>query len=324
MIIYNNMINQLQSLAGIKENELMASHTTFKIGGPARYFAEAKSEEEIIEACGFAKKNNLPVFVLAGGSNVLFSDRGFGGLVVKVLNSKFLIHNSEFIVGAGVQLSKAVDEAAKNNLSGLEWAAGIPGTIGGAVCGNAGAYGKSISNSVESVKALDVSGFMFHALGKTDCGFVYRGSCFKEGDKIIFEAVLKLRSGKKEDILRAMKEVLEQRKNKIPVFPSAGSFFKNYNVCENLSVDPLIKKSPELEEKIKGGKIAAGYLIEQCGLKGKKIGGAMISSEHANFIVNTGNAKAEDVLNLARLIKNCIHKKYGVSLKEEVCLVGFE
>ncbi len=284
--------------------------------------------EEIIECCKWAKQKNLPVFVLGGGSNVLISDKGFDGLVIKLQitrlrqdfggQAKFRI----ITVEAGVSLAKIVDAAAKAGLTGLEWAVGIPGTIGGAICGNAGAYGKSTSDLISRVRTLSLNDCKIKEYLKKDCGFVYRGSCFKKANEVIIVVEVEFPSGREVD-QKEIENILLQRKTKIPILPSPGSFFKNYKVRKNINDDPLIKKFPELTQKTRGGKIGVGYLIEQCGLKGKKIGGAMVADEHANFIVNTGGATAKDVMALAALIKERVRSRYGFNLEEEVCMAGF-
>ena len=327
----------------IQENIPLAPYTTFKVGGAARFFAEAKNEEEIIKAISFAEDKNLPFFILAGGSNVLISDKGFGGLVIKISNFEFQISNLRIECGAGCLLSKIVNESVKNNLTGFEWAAGIPGTIGGAVRGNAGALGHNMANVVESVKVLRIRNSKFEIRNKfkiqnsnnqnksqlqitnyklQDCQFSYRDSVFKQNNNLIILSVaLKLQEGDMEKSRQVVKDILKKRKQKQPLnFPSAGSFFRNPAVKDK----KLIKEfERDTRQKIIGDKIPAGYLIEALGLKGKKIGGAMVSQSHGNFIVNAGNAKAEDVVILASLIKQKVRNRFGIQLLEEVQYVGF-
>ncbi|MFH0852528.1 MAG: UDP-N-acetylmuramate dehydrogenase [bacterium] len=309
----------------IKENISLADYTTFRIGGPARYFYEAKTTGEIKEALLWAKEKGVPYFVMGGGSNLLVSDDGFDGLVIKVQSSTFRLRSGqEFGIieaDAGVPLARLVVESVNNDLAGLEWAIGIPGTIGGAVCGNAGAYGHSISESVKGAKAMMVDGQIVN-FDKNACCFCYRGSAFKEkmDNLIIFEVELQLAVDERGKAKERMKEILTTRSAKIPPLASSGSFFKNYLVKNG---DPLIKKFPELSDKIKGGKIAAAYFIEQAGLKGRMVGGAKIADEHANFIVNTGGAKAKEVLELAEICKEKVKEKFDVDLEEETRYVGF-
>lgn len=313
----------LNDLPGLQENISLANHTTFRIGGPARYFFIAKNNDEIIRAVQSAKEENIPFYIMGGGSNLLVNDEGFDGLVIKISNNQYSISNGKIIAEAGVSLIKIIMETAKNGYSGLEWGFGIPGTIGGAVFGNAGAYGHSISESVEKVKILNdkfqVSSYKFQ-----DCQFGYRNSIFKKKDEIILEVTLKLEKGDREESQQVIKKIVSERKGKIPPYPSAGSVFKNYEVkSKNCKEDTLIKSFSTLLAKVKGDKIPTGYLIEQCGLKGKQIGRAKIADEHANFIVNLGGAKAKDVVALINLCKEKVEEKFGIELKEEIRYLGF-
>jgi UDP-N-acetylmuramate dehydrogenase len=306
----------------ICENVKLAPYTTFKIGGAADFFVEAEDERDILEALDFAQKKNLPVFVLGGGSNILVSDKGFEGLVIKISNFKFQISNLRIICDSGCQLSTIVNESVRAGLAGLEWAAGIPGTIGGAVRGNAGAYGGTMAEVVESISVLDGKDLRFKAYNLRKCKFEYRNSIFKQNPNLIILSVkLKLKKGDKAKSQERIKEILAKRKEKQPMdFPSPGSFFKN----------PVVKNKKLIREfeidtgqKIKDKKIPAPYLIERAELKGKKIGGAMVSEKHANFIVNTGKATADNVLTLVAMAKTRVRNKYGIQLEEEVQYVGF-
>ncbi|MBI4837378.1 MAG: UDP-N-acetylmuramate dehydrogenase [Candidatus Portnoybacteria bacterium] len=307
-------------LSGAKENVQLKDYTTFKIGGPARYFLIAESKEDIINAVRAARESGVPFFILGGGSNLLVSDKGFDGMVIKISNCELRIANLRINCGAGVLLSKVIAESVKSNLSGLEWAAGIPGTIGGAVVVNAGAYGHSISEYVEEVKTLNDK-FQVLSFKFQNCGFVYRGSRFGGAGEIIVEVVLNLEGGDKEGSRQKIKEIILERGGKNPSQPSAGSVFKNPRLDDNNA--SLIEKFPDIAERVRSGKIAAGYLIEQCGLRGRQIGGAKISEEHANFIVNLGGARAEDVVALIELCKDGVKKRYNIILEEEVRYLGF-
>jgi UDP-N-acetylmuramate dehydrogenase len=305
-----------------REKIPLKEYTTFKIGGPARYFFVAKNKEDLKNAILWAKKKKLPFFILGGGSNVLFSDNGFNGLVIKLQNTQYEIRNTNVIAGAGVPLQKLVLETAKKGLSGLENLAGIPGTLGGAIWGNGGAFGREIGDLVEEVKVLDAGSSKLEVkkLRNKDCKFGYRDSIFKRKKNwIILEATLRLKKGKKKEIEEKIKEFLRLRKEKQPLeFPSAGSVFKNVP----------IKKVPKeirekFKEKIKDGFLPAGVLIEAAGLKGFQIGGVKISEKHANFIVNVENARAKDVVKLIELIKKGVKRKFNIELEEEIKLVGF-
>lgn len=329
----------------IKKNVLLAPYTTFKIGGPAKFFTEIKSEKEIMEALKYAQKNNLKYFILGGGSNILISDKGFDGLVMKLQITDYDIsngaefgkdgHATKISCGAGTELPRVVMESVKNSLTGLEWAVGIPGTIGGAVRGNTGAFGSCMADITKTVKVLEIPDLKFqnqnqaeihHELqGKTynnqECDFSYRSSIFKERQNIIIlSVVLKLKKGDIKKSQREIKNIILKRKGKQPQFPSAGSYFKNPIVSDKKIIE---KFEDDSGLKIKDDKIPAGWFIEEAGFRGKKIGGAQVSYEHGNFIINTGKAKAEDVIMLASIIKQKIRSVFNVQLMEEVQLVGF-
>jgi UDP-N-acetylmuramate dehydrogenase len=306
----------------IKKNVSLKNYSTFKIGGKAKYFLIAKNEKEILKGIGWARKKKIPFFILGGGSNVLFSDKGFNGLLIKLQNTQYEIRNTKIIAEAGVPLQKLVLETAKKGLSGLENLAGIPGTLGGAIWGNAGAFGREIGDLVEEVKVLEVKGSRLKVkrLKNKECEFGYRDSVFKRRKNwIILGATLKLKKGVKKEIEKKIKEILKLRKEKQPLqFPSAGSVFKN------LPMKKVPKKVREkFKEKIKNGFLPAAVLIEAAGLKGYQIGGAKISEKHANFIVNIKSAKASDVKELIGKIKKEVKKKFKIKLEEEIELVGF-
>lgn len=320
----------------IKENIILAQYTTLKIGGAARFFCEAKDEKEIMEALKFAQEKSLSVFVLGGGSNILVSDKGFDGVVIRIMNYGLGIRNTNIECGAGALLSKIVSESVKAGLTGLEWAAGIPGTVGGAVRGNAGAFGSCMADTVESVKVMEISNLskvrpsiQDRTLKLRECKFSYRDSIFKKNPNlIIVSAVLRLKKGKKEESEKKVKEIIKQRKEAQPFdFPSSGSFFKNPCLAGRQAVVKNKKIIEEYERetgnKVKDGVIPAGYLIDMLNLRGKKIGGAMVSQHHGNFLVNAGGATAEDMVILISLIKHRVRNKFGIQLREEVQYVGF-
>jgi len=310
-------------MINIKENIPLSDLTTFHLGGPARFFIEVKDKNELEEALQLAKKKKINWFILGGGSNLLISDQGFDGLVIKINNREVKIEESKISAGAGLFLSEAVSSARRNNLSGLEWAIGIPGTVGGAIFGNAGAYGSTTGDNISKVEILDVTQekFLWKDCSAGDCQFNYRTSIFKQKKEwIIFSAVFSLAPGNSEEIGAKMKKIIKERSGKLPQGSSAGSFFKN----------PIVKEPKVLAEfekdqgiKSRNGKIPAGWLIDQLDLRGKKIGGAMVSQEHSNFIINTRKATAEDVIILASLIKQKVRNRFGVQLEEEVQFLGF-
>ena len=285
-----------KSLPGIQKNILLKNYTTFRIGGRARYFFAAGTKEKIIWAIKRAKEKKLPFFILGGGSNLLVSDEGFKGLIIKIQNTKYQILNTKIIAEAGTPLGQLVNIAAISGLSGLEWAVAIPGTIGGAVFGNAGTPEGSMKDIIRKVEVLDVKDLSFKTYNSKECKFNYRSSIFKKKKNlVIISAELQLKKGDKNKIKEKIKKYLNRKKEKQPLnCPSAGSVFMN----------------PE--------GFFAGKLIERAGLKGEKIGGAEISEKHANFIVNSGKASGQDVIKLINLIKKQVKKKFKVVLKEEI------
>jgi len=306
----------------IQENIVLAPLTSFKIGGAARYFAAVENKEELLEVLAWAEKNRLPFQVVGGGSNLLVSDRGFDGLVIKMANAGLSVRGERIECGAGAPLAKALSVSVGHALAGLEWAIGIPGTVGGAIIGNAGARGSTIADIIETVAAYNYKQKRSEILSRSLCRFGYRGSLFKEVEGyVIISAILKLQLDKKEEIERREQIFLNQRLSSQPKLPSAGSVFKNIDAAA-VSNSQAIRLA-EKEKMIVDGQIPAGWLIDHLGLRGKKIGGAKISLEHANFIVNAGDATAEDVVMLVSFIKQQVRTKLGVQLHEEIRYVGF-
>jgi len=307
-------------LPGLKKNVSLKNYTTFKIGGPAKYFFETKNKKDLIKAILVAKSKKLPFFILGGGSNLLVSDEGFRGLVIKILFSKSYFLNSQISAEAGTILAELLSATLNTGLTGLEWAAGIPGTVGGAIYGNAGAFKKSMKDITKTVTVLEIKNQKSNIknLRNKDCKFCYRNSIFKQKKNlIILSATLQLKKGNKLKIEKRIKEYLNYRKETQPLnFPSAGSVFKN---PKNFSAGELGE-----EDKSSSLSFAAARLIEECGLKGKRIGNVKISEKHANFIVNLGGGKAKDVKKLINLAKKKVKEKFGITLEEEICYLGFK
>jgi len=307
-------------LPGLKKNVSLKNYTTFKIGGPAKYFFETKNKKDLIKAILVAKSKKLPFFILGGGSNLLVSDEGFSGLVIKILFSKSYFLNSQISAEAGTILAELLSATLNTGLTGLEWAAGIPGTVGGAIYGNAGAFKKSMKDITKTVTVLEIKNQKSNIknLRNKDCKFCYRNSIFKQKKNlIILSATLQLKKGNKLKIEKRIKEYLNYRKETQPLnFPSAGSVFKN---PKNFSAGELGE-----EDKSSSLSFAAARLIEECGLKGKRIGNVKISEKHANFIVNLGGGKAKDVKKLINLAKKKVKEKSGITLEEEICYLGFK
>lgn len=318
-----------------EKNKPLSIYSNYKIGGPAEYFYRAKNVREIKKALDYWRRfnrnkngQNLPasrqVFILGGGTNLLIDDEGFSGLVLKPEIKSLKAEGEMVYVGAGVLVSELLEFLIQKSFSGLEWAGGLPGTVGGAIRGNAGAFGGEIKDVVKEITSLDISKNPPKIIKRTgqECAFGYRSSIFKfqRSPEIITEAVLVLQKGDKNEIRRAIEEKINYRKEHQPLeYPNIGSTFKNVDLSE-ISKD----RHKEFQEVIKTDPfpvIPAAYLIDQCGLKGVSFGGAMISLKHPNFIVNILNARASDVKNLINLAKNEVEKKFNIKLEEEIVYV---
>jgi UDP-N-acetylmuramate dehydrogenase len=297
----------------IKKNVPLAPLSTFKIGGRADFFCEVKKPEDLFEAIRFAKTKGIPYRILAGGSNVVFPDGKLKGLLIKISDGGIVREKNKLVVGAGVPLAKVVGKSIALGLKGLETLSGIPGTLGGAVVGNAGAYGHSISEVVEKVEIFD--GKKRKWLKKRDCQFAYRESVFKRKPYFVLRAVLRFKKGKTADLKKISQQIIKIRKKKYkPDLKCPGSFFKN------VLVEEISRKSLEKIDKSKiiEGKIPAGYLLEAVGAKGMRVGGIRIADFHGNLFVNQGGAKAADVKKLAKILKGRVFKKFGIRLEEEI------
>ena len=282
------------------EDEPMNIHTTFRIGGKADIFVKPTTEKSLCEIINICNENEIPVFCVGGGSNLLVSDFGIRGIVIHTggLSDITLLDGCEIECGAGVKLSQLCSFALENSLTGLEFAWGIPGTVGGAVYMNAGAYGGEFRDIITASKHINADG-KIEELTNEEMKLGYRSSIYSKNNAIIISAKIKLRPGLQTEIREKMDELIGRRKDKQPLeLPSAGSTFKR----------------PE--------GAFAGTLIEQCGLKGKTVGGAMVSEKHAGFIVNyDGNATCTDVLRLIDVVKNTVFKETGYILEPEVKVI---
>ncbi|MGI6328444.1 MAG: UDP-N-acetylmuramate dehydrogenase [Dethiobacteria bacterium] len=280
-------------------NEPMSLHTSLRIGGPAEIFAEPQTYDELRNILQLACEHNLTLFVLGHGTNLLVKDEGIRGIVLSLhdLSSGCSFFDHRVRAGAAVSLSRLVREVAERSLKGLEFAAGIPGSLGGALYMNAGAFGSSIGELVREVVTLDYQGnYRVRTLEELD--FSYRWSSFQSEKVIILEGVLELEQGRSSEIKRRISENQEKRWAKHPQLPSAGSVFRN-----------------------PPGNIA-GRLVEGAGCKGMIVGGAEVSPQHGNFIVNKGNASAADVLTLINLVKQKVKDFYGLELELEIRVIG--
>lgn len=309
----------------IEKNKPLAPLTTFQIGGPAEFFLEAITKEELEEGLAWARKSEYPVTILGGGSNVLVSDDGIEGLVITLDNKEIEVKDDKLICGAGTPLSEIINKATENGYSGLEWAAGIPGAkLGGAIVGNAGAFGTSMSEQIESVGAYDLNSGEWKEFKSEDCQFGYRRSIFKEERNfLIFKATLSFKKKASEEVEKLVNDNLDKRKKNKAGYPNAGSIFKNITFEYLKERNPDMAKRAEMVGVVTGGMIGAGWLIEQRDLKGKTIGGAQVSEKHCNFIVNKDNATALDVITLISYVKQKVRNEFNVQLQEEIQYLGF-
>lgn len=309
----------------IQKDYPLAELSTYKIGGPAEYFVLAETKQDVEAAFAFAREQQLAVTVLGGGSNILISDTGVKGLIIKLHNQEIDIQGETILCGAGVEVRTIAELAFEKNLSGIEWSIGIPGSMGGAIRGNAGAHGGSFDQVVTKVIVFDAEEFIWREYLSADCDFAYRSSRFKtEPHYIIWEVILSLKTMEDKPAMeKAMNEYREYRRTSQPKEPSAGCIFKNLFADNVKSANPELFARAEAEGKIRGGKIGAGYLIQALNLKGYSVGGAKISEQHANFIVNADHAKAQDVITIAEKVQRDVRAEFGIDLEEEVQRVGF-
>lgn len=292
--------NELLGEEKVLIEEPMSRHTTFRIGGPADYFLIPETVHEIREILKICREENLPYFILGNGSNLLVSDKGYRGVIIQLYRnmSRVFVEGTCIRAQAGALLS-AIAAAAKNaSLTGFEFAGGIPGTLGGAVVMNAGAYGGEMKDVLSEVTVLDKNGEIL-TLSSGELKMGYRTSIVKSAEYLVLEASISLKEGNQEEIRDRMKELTEQRTSKQPLeYPSAGSTFKR----------------PE--------GYFAGKLIMDCGLRGYCVGGAQVSEKHCGFVINTGNATAEDVRILMKNVSDMVYEKFGVILEPEVKFLG--
>lgn len=299
----DEIVTRLINITGkdnVRINEPMKNHTTFKIGGPAQYYVTPESVTQIQEVVSLCKDKNIPLHVIGNGSNILVGDDGVDGVVLALFNtfSDYEIKDNVITAQAGMSLIKLAVIALREGLTGLEFASGIPGSVGGAVYMNAGAYDGQMKDVVTSVTVLDEAGNI-RILGRDELDMGYRTSAVAKNNMIVLQVVIELKSGDKEQIKARMNQLSELRKQKQPLeYPSAGSTFKR----------------PE--------GYFAGKLIADAGLKGYSIGGAAVSEKHAGFVVNMGGATAKDVVELTDYIKKRIMEQFGVTLELEVKRIG--
>ena len=301
--IFMNLYNDLCSITGEKNvlrDELMSGHTTFRIGGPADYFVMPSSADEIRKITALCTEQEIPYYIIGNGSNLLVGDKGYRGVIIQVFkNMRAIETDGELIrAQAGALLSKTASAACRASLTGMEFASGIPGTLGGALRMNAGAYGGEMKHIVESADILTPDGEI-KTLSVEDLGMGYRTSVISRNDYVALGAVLKLKRGDQEQIRARMEELKEKRVRKQPLeYGSAGSTFKR----------------PE--------GYFAGKLIEDAGLRGYRVGDAQVSEKHCGFVINRGNATAAEVAQLMEEVADRVEEKFGVRLQPEVKKIG--
>lgn len=297
------LVPLLEGIVGsgnIKVDEPMKMHTSFRVGGPADILVTPVSVSQLSEILKLCKRENVPILVMGNGTNLIVSDNGIRGVVIKIYDNMngCSVENDTIRAYGGILLSKLSSVALENGLTGLEFASGIPGTLGGAVAMNAGAYGGEMKDIVFETEYMDKDGEL-KVLRNEEHEFGYRTSFIQKQSGMVIRSVLKLRKGNKDDIKALMRDLTKRRQAKQPLdMPSAGSIFKR----------------PE--------GYFAGKLIEDSGLRGYQIGGAQVSDKHCGFIVNTGNATARDIINLIKHVQATVKMKFGVEMQTEVKIIG--
>jgi len=307
----------------ILKDEEIKSHVNYRIGGKADHLVIVENEKELIGAISDLGKKRSPFFVLGSGTNVLFGDKNFKGTIIKIGLKEVKEREDGLFVSSGVPMAELLDLCLENGLSGLEWAGGLPGTVGGAIRGNAGAFGGEIKDSVFEVKSLVFEGGepILKARKNTECLFGYRDSIFKHNGEIILSAVFTLAKRDKGEMNGEINKYILYRKEHQPLeYPSAGSTFKNI---------PLDSVSQEVAEEFKAvikndpfPVIPVAAVLDRLGLKGKELGGAQISGKHPNFFINKNNASFDDIIGLINLAKEKALEKYGIVLKEEIEIIN--
>lgn len=301
---------------GLLAQEPLRLHTTFRIGGPADYFFAARTPDQLVTALRVAHAAGVPVFLLGGGSNLLVSDVGFRGLVIRNACDAVELEGTVVHVGCGADFLDFIYQCRDRGLAGLEFAAGIPGSLGGALFGNAGCYGQDIGSFVIECTHATPDGAVVETRPAAWYGFAYRDSRLKRDPRVLLSCLLQLRRGDPAASRKEIEEKLELRRVKHPqwrIEPTAGSYFKNL---------PPEWQMPDAKHSPGTHRVPAGQLLDACGCRGLRVGDAMVFAKHANIIVNAGHATAREVLQLAETMKARVREKFGVELEEEVMFLG--
>ncbi|MFA5129435.1 MAG: UDP-N-acetylmuramate dehydrogenase [Patescibacteria group bacterium] len=313
-----------QTLPSVIENEPMSKHTNFRIGGPARLYVVASSSDELLSAVHAAVSCGAPWFVFGGGSNLLVSDKGFDGLMIQSANRVLEINGTSIRCEAGAITSLVARKSADAGLTGFEWAAGLPGTIGGAVFGNGGCFGGEMKDAIAKVDAYRIADGQRVSYSNIECRFGYRDSLFKHEFHVILGCELSLKAGDSAASLARISEINTARKDKQPLGDSsAGCMFKNFEYHDESQIDLLKREVDVPADMLVAKRIPAGWLVEHAGLRGERIGQTEVSTKHGNFLINHGGAIADEVAQLVSLCQMRIRDRFGVQLQTEVQFVGF-
>lgn len=305
------LYKQLKNYGKVKLSEPLSKHTTFKIGGPAQFFVTVEETDKLVELLKFLDDEGIERFILGGGSNMLAGDDEYSGVVININGKKTEVTDTGIVADAGCSTVAIANLSMKEGFIGFEWGVGVPGTIGGAVRGNAGAMGSDMSNNVEKIEAY-MDGELV-TLNNAECDFHYRHSFFKDTGAVVLRVHLKLEKSENKDGMKKALEFLQYRSKTQPQgFASTGCIFKNFEIHDT-KFDFDVP-----EEFLKKGIISAGWLIDQAGMKGAQRGNAKVSDTHGNFIINLGSATASDVLTLIDEIKEKVYNKFGISIEEEI------
>lgn len=301
----SNFLAKLNQAAGdslLIQSEPMKNHTTFRIGGPAGYFVSPSGETELGRIIRLCREEGMPYFILGNGSNLLVSDQGYQGVMIRMGDGFSFLQKEkqEYTIGSGMLLSRIAREALEDSLTGFEFAAGIPGSLGGAVVMNAGAYGREMKDVIQKARVMTAEGEILE-LSAAELELGYRSSCILRNRYIVLSATLHLEEGTRQQIREQMEDLAARRREKQPLeYPSAGSTFK------------------------RPAGYFAGKLIEDAGLRGFQVGGAQVSEKHCGFVINREQATAEDVRSLCRQVSRRVKETAGVDLETEVRMIGWE
>lgn len=309
----------------VTENEPMSRHTTLRVGGPAQYFFVGRSVSDISRAVIEAVAKKIQYAFLGGGSNTLVADNGFNGLIIQIAMTRVEVKDHNLRVEAGAPSVLAARKAAEHGFSGIEWMVTLPGSVGGAVYGNAGAFGSETKDRITSVEAVDDHGEI-QIFKKSDCAFAYRNSIFKKRkpELVVLAATFSLELGDTKTITAHMNEFLAKRKDEQPLgASSAGCMFKNVEVKSGEADRYLAILPDEAHNFVRRGRIPAGWLIQKAGLKNFSVGKATVSDRHANFCLNLGGATASDIKTLSERIQDRVASVFSIHLEPEVQFLGF-